>query len=120
MDMQRVGNNIKKLRELKNFTQDYLAEKAGITRETIGKIERGEPGIKLETLIKIASVLEVSITQLLDFDPQQFFYHSNNNSLINGSNSQIHPLQPDLLSMMVRSFQMIQEQHLAIMSLLKK
>ncbi|MBP6024405.1 helix-turn-helix domain-containing protein [Ferruginibacter sp.] len=120
MDLQMVGNNIKKLRELKNFTQDYLAEKTGVARETIGKIEKGEPGVKLETIFKIATVLEVSITQLLDFDPKQFFYESNNNSLINGSNSQIHHQQPDLMSMLGKSFEMIQEQHLAIMSFLKK
>lgn len=91
-----------------------------MARETYGKIERGEPGLKLETIFNIAAVLEVSVTRILDFDPQQFFNHSNNNSLINGSNSHIHPPQEDLLKMITESFQIIREQNVVIMDMLRK
>lgn len=120
MDMQKVGDNIRKLRELKNFTQDYLADKAGIARETLGKIEKGEPGTKLDTVFKIAAVLEVRVTEIFDFDPQQFFNHSNNNAVINGSNSQVHPPSNDLLKMLFESFQMMKEQHVAILEKLNR
>lgn len=121
MDMLHVGDNIRKLRELKNYTQEYMADKLKMARETYGKIERGELGLKVETIFNIATLLEVSVTRILDFDPQQFFNHSNNNSLINGSNSQIHPpAQDDLLKVISQTFKMLQEQHTAIMDALNK
>ena len=59
--------NIKALREKKGWTQEKLAQQAGISYQTLIKIEHG--GIKnprMETLIKIAKSLEVSIDKLIN------------------------------------------------------
>ncbi len=59
--------NIKALREQKGWTQEKLAQEAGISYQTLIKIEHG--GIKnprLETLIKIAKSLEVAIDKLIN------------------------------------------------------
>jgi transcriptional regulator with XRE-family HTH domain len=59
--------NIKVLREKKGWTQEKLAQEAGISYQTLIKIEHG--GIKnprLETLIKIAKSLEVAIDKLIN------------------------------------------------------
>jgi len=58
--------NLKKLRNKKGWTQERLAREAGISYNTLIKIERG--GIrnpKLETLIKLAKALSVSIDDLI-------------------------------------------------------
>jgi len=44
MNLSELGNNIRKLRKEKKLTQDELANQAGISRVTMGKIERGEFG----------------------------------------------------------------------------
>ncbi len=58
--------NLKKLRNKKGWSQEKLAREAGISYNTLIKIERG--GIKnprLETLIKLAKVLGVSLDKLV-------------------------------------------------------
>ena len=58
--------NLKKLRNKKGWTQERLAREAGISYNTLIKIERG--GIrnpKLETLIKLAKALGVSLDRLV-------------------------------------------------------
>ena len=58
--------NLKKLRNKKGWSQEKLAREAGISYNTLIKIERG--GIKnprLETLIKIAKALDVSLDKLV-------------------------------------------------------
>lgn len=58
--------NLKKLRNKKGWTQEKLARKAGISYNTLIKLERG--GIKnprLETLIKLAKTLDVSLDKLV-------------------------------------------------------
>ncbi len=59
--------NLKKLRQKKGWSQEKLAREAGISYNTLIKIERG--GIKnpkLETVIKLAKALGVSIEKLLE------------------------------------------------------
>jgi len=58
--------NLKKLRNKKGWSQERLAREAGISYNTLIKIERG--GIKnpkLETLIKLARALGVSLDKLV-------------------------------------------------------
>jgi len=58
--------NLKKLRNKKGWSQERLAREAGISYNTLIKIERG--GIKnprLETLIKLAKTLGVSLDKLV-------------------------------------------------------
>jgi transcriptional regulator with XRE-family HTH domain len=117
MDLTVVSENIRKLRELKNYTQEFMADKISVTRETYGKIERGEPGLKVDTLINIASVLEVPVTKLFDFDPQIFFNHSSNTGLINSSHSTIHPIPDDFLAVINKTLSLLQEQNSVLIQL---
>lgn len=62
-----LGLNIKKLRKAKKLTQQELADKAGIGLNFMGKIEVAFSKPSLDTLIKIADVLNVTISELTDF-----------------------------------------------------
>jgi len=65
-DLRRIqlGRNIKKLREMKSWTQESLSEKADLHISYIGQIERGLRYPSLKVLFKIADVFEVKITDL--------------------------------------------------------
>jgi len=65
-DLRRIqlGKNIKKLREMKSWTQENLSEKADLHISYIGQIERGLRYPSLKVLFKIADVFEVKITDL--------------------------------------------------------
>ena len=60
-----IGNNIKQIRELKNFTQEYVADRIEVSQSTYSRIEKGTTPIKIDTLQHIAEVLEVDISTLL-------------------------------------------------------
>jgi transcriptional regulator with XRE-family HTH domain len=58
--------NLKKLRKQKGWSQERLAREAGISYQTLIKIEQGRiKNPKLETLIKLAKALKVSIDKLI-------------------------------------------------------
>lgn len=56
-----IGQKIRQYRILRNLTQDELAEVIGSTGSYIGRIERGEQNVKIETLEKIATAMEIDI-----------------------------------------------------------
>ena len=57
--MRDIGKNIKSLREKKKLSQDQLAKKLFVTRQTVSNYETGRSRPDVEMLIKIADVLEV-------------------------------------------------------------
>ncbi|WP_199121515.1 helix-turn-helix domain-containing protein [Pedobacter sp. ASV28] len=70
--MQLVASNIRKIREYKNYTQDYLAAKIGISQNAYSKIELGYSKISLDRFFQIAELLEVDSADLLNFNKEEF------------------------------------------------
>ncbi len=63
----KLGENIRRIRETKGWTQEQLAEKAELDISYLGQIERGlrtSPGLKI--VQKLANALEVELGYLLD------------------------------------------------------
>ena len=65
MDQKAIGKRIKSAREKKGLTQEQLAEQVNLSPMHISVIERGNKLPRLETLINIANVLDVSADILL-------------------------------------------------------
>ncbi len=63
--MSKIGYNIKKLRNVKNMSQQAFADVFGLTRGNISSYEemRAEP--KIESIIKIANYFSIPLEQLL-------------------------------------------------------
>ena len=69
MDKRRVHNKIRTLRFLHDeMTQEQLAEKAGVTRQTIIAIEAGKYAPSLELAFKIALAFEVPLSDVFTYD----------------------------------------------------
>ena len=60
-----MGQRIKKARKAKKLTQEQLAELCDLSTTHIGHVERGSRALSIETLVKLAMVLEVSTDYLL-------------------------------------------------------
>lgn len=60
-----LGENIKALRKSKGFTQEELAARVNVVRQTVSKWEKGLSVPDADTLQKIAEVLETEVSQLL-------------------------------------------------------
>jgi putative transcriptional regulator len=64
-----IANNIRTLRfHAGEMTQAALAEKAGVTRQTIVAIEQGRYSPSLEVAFRIARAFEVPITDVFQYD----------------------------------------------------
>jgi len=70
MNLFEVGTKLKRLRKEKGLSQEVLSRKAGISRVTLGKIERGELGVtsvkSLDTLLSTLGY-EISFIQKRGF-----------------------------------------------------
>jgi transcriptional regulator with XRE-family HTH domain len=69
----QVGQKIKKFRELKNFTQEYMAGLLDMTQSSYSKIETGETDISYSKLEKIATVLEIRPEDIISFNENMVF-----------------------------------------------
>lgn len=60
-----LSDNIKNLRKNKGFSQEELANKLNVVRQTVSKWEKGYSVPDAEMLKKIAEILETDVSQLL-------------------------------------------------------
>lgn len=73
-----LGNKVKRIRELKNYSQKYLADRMDISQAAYSKLESGETKISDEKLSQIAEILEVKPEDIREFDSQKYFNSFNN------------------------------------------
>ena len=64
---------IKQIRELKNFTQEFVASQLGLTTRAYSKIESGETQLTINRLNEISGILGVEPMEVLGFDDKQVF-----------------------------------------------
>lgn len=72
-----VGDNIKKLRELKNYSQKSMAQMLDISQKSYSNIENAGNAITIELIDKIAKALNVSFNKILELNADAIL---NNNS----------------------------------------
>ena len=65
------SENLKTIRKAKGYTQEELAIKVNVVRQTVGKWEKGLSVPDADVLSHIAEVLEVSVSELLGADIKQ-------------------------------------------------
>ncbi|MGD1714908.1 helix-turn-helix domain-containing protein [Hydrocoleum sp. CS-953] len=66
IELKIFGQQVRKLRQAKGLSQEKLAELAGLHRNYIGGIERGERNVALLNILRLARALEVSPSKLLE------------------------------------------------------
>ena len=72
MGSNRLSNNIRRLRfENDQMTQQQLADKAGVTRQTIIAIESGRYAPSLPLAFKIAQTFGLSIEDVFQYENEQ-------------------------------------------------
>lgn len=74
--MDNIGFNIRKIREQKGFSQEYMANVLNISQASYARMESEETKITVERLQKIAEILETSVIDF--FNSDKFTIHNQN------------------------------------------
>ena len=61
-----LGEKIKGLRQERGFSQERLAELAGLDRTYVSSLERGHRNISVENIARIANALETTLEELFE------------------------------------------------------
>lgn len=68
-----INNNIRKIRQLRGYSQEYVADKLNLTQGGYGRIERGEVKVKMETLEKLSVIFEIPVWDIQRFHEKEFY-----------------------------------------------
>ena len=72
-----IGTRIRKVRELKGFSQENLAEELNMSVTGYGKIERNEVSVNFDKLMRISEILKVDVENIIGFDENVAFNNFN-------------------------------------------
>ena len=75
---KNIGETLRKIRELKGYSQEYIASALEISQRNYSRIEKNEVDINLGKLFKISKILEVTPQQIMGFDEQFIFSNCTN------------------------------------------
>lgn len=66
-----IGTNITSLRKQHNMTQEELAERLSVSRQTLAKWERGESDPDMQSCIKLAEMFQVTLDELVTYKEEE-------------------------------------------------
>ena len=75
-----IGNNIVNLRKKSGLSQEELAEKVGVARQTISKWELGETSPDLKQAKELSKIFKVSLDELADNDIKEILVEKTTNT----------------------------------------
>lgn len=74
MNNDIIGKNIRKFRELKGYSQEYMANEMELTQASYAKLESNSTKISVERLFTIAKLLETDIADILELNKQTIYH----------------------------------------------
>ena len=63
--LQKFGENLRKIREKRDLSQEQVAYEAGFSRSYYTEVETGKRNISLLNILKISSLLQIELNELL-------------------------------------------------------
>lgn len=64
--LRRIGANLRQARRLADLSQEALGFLAGLHRTEIGMLENADRMPRIDTVVKLATILEIPVDQLVD------------------------------------------------------
>lgn len=78
--MNLVGQNIRKIRNQKGYSQEYMADSLGITQPSYARLEKDDHRINVVRLMQIAQYLDVNVGALLGQKAQNIIHNNKGNN----------------------------------------
>ena len=103
--LRQIGNRILNRRKQLRMTQEDLAEKAGITPQTVSSAELGKKALRPENIIRVCSALDISTDYLLLGE-----INAGDHSVLLSRISDLPPIQYRHLEDIINSFMLALEE----------
>ena len=95
--MERIGTRIKRFRELKNLTQEHMAERLRISQNSYSRLENETVKISTDRLKEIAGILDVPAEYLINSEAPVYNFSNNTSNKFVGHIENIYDDQKELL-----------------------
>mgnify|MGYP002755027348 CR=1 FL=1 len=76
----KINDKVRLIRELRNWSQENMAQKLGMSTNGYAKLERGETRLNIPRLEQIAKLLQIDLNELLSIDERSVICLVNENS----------------------------------------
>lgn len=98
-----IGNNIRKVRDLKGLSQENVAISLGITQPSYARLEKDDDRITITRLKQIAIILQTSVAELINEKTAKVINQQNSENpqayvdvIINADKSHIETLKSEI------------------------
>ena len=82
----QIPEKLRKIREIKGYSQEYVALQMDISHRQYQRIESGEADVSLSKLEEACRVMEISLEQLMGFDERFILNNCTNKNSVLGGN----------------------------------
>lgn len=108
-----IGTKIKKIRELRNYTQEYMAQMLEVSQSTYARYEKDDGDLTVSKLEKISEILDVKIEDLINFNEKFIFNYYNVNQanqgyIVNQYSENEKKLYEDKIKLLEEKIQLLQ------------
>ena len=103
-----LGARVYELRSRSNLTQAQLAERAGVSNDTVSRIERGIRSPSFDVLDRLAKALDLEVRELFNFSNTEFLERKCHLELIDLLNY-LQDKNPDEIAIILRISRLIFE-----------
>lgn len=115
--MNSLGHKVKRLREIKGWKQEYMADRLNISQQSYSNIESGKVDVPYSRVEEIAAVFEIKPEELVSFDEK---YVLNNYGEIQGDQIGLNYHFPEKIIQLYEDKIKLLEDKIQLMELLAK
>jgi len=87
MFKMNISTKIRKVRELKGYSQAYIATELGISQSAYCQIEKDDKNLTIDRIQKVSNILDIDPMELINFNEQQIFNNCKNGNFGTNINS---------------------------------
>lgn len=105
-----ISEKIKKVRQLKSYKQEFMADKLGVSQKQYSMYENADANLEWHTIEKIASALEIDAVKLVGFDETQIFNNCNQQAAGYIISSTFHSIDKEIIEELKNQLKVKDEQ----------
>lgn len=96
-----LGNKIVEMRKEKNLSQEQLAEKLEVSRQTISNWENGKFYPDIDALVKISKYFNISLDNLLSYDTEVLKYLKDSTDTVKSNKNLLYAILLNIILLII-------------------